>query len=88
MMDGDIRVNTYDDGSSDALTGEQQIRNFNINFGPQHPAAQKADRHPSAAPCVLDPCALLRNRSRVEPPDERHHTGDGRWCYDPVAVGL
>ncbi|MDU8929031.1 NADH-quinone oxidoreductase subunit D [Alisedimentitalea sp. MJ-SS2] len=30
------------DGSkdfSDALTGEQQIRNFNINFGPQHPAA-------------------------------------------------
>ena len=30
------------DGSSnfeDALTGEQKIRNFNINFGPQHPAA-------------------------------------------------
>ena len=23
----------------DALTGEQRIRNFNINFGPQHPAA-------------------------------------------------
>ena len=23
----------------DMLTGEQQIRNFNINFGPQHPAA-------------------------------------------------
>ena len=23
----------------DALTGEQKIRNFNINFGPQHPAA-------------------------------------------------
>ena len=39
MMDGDIRVNTYDDGSTDAATGEQQIRNFNINFGPQHPAA-------------------------------------------------
>ena len=39
MMDGDIRTNTYDDGSTDALTGEQQIRNFNINFGPQHPAA-------------------------------------------------
>ena len=38
-MDGDIRVNTYDDGSRDAATGEQQIRNFNINFGPQHPAA-------------------------------------------------
>ncbi|WP_112323230.1 NADH-quinone oxidoreductase subunit D [Oceanibium sediminis] len=30
------------DGSStkgDVLTGEQRIRNFNINFGPQHPAA-------------------------------------------------
>ncbi|HGG05466.1 MAG TPA: NADH-quinone oxidoreductase subunit D [Aliiroseovarius sp.] len=30
------------DGSktfSDTLTGEQKIRNFNINFGPQHPAA-------------------------------------------------
>jgi len=26
-------------GFQDALTGEQQIRNFNINFGPQHPAA-------------------------------------------------
>ena len=38
-MDGDIRVNSYDDGSQDALTGEQRIRNFNINFGPQHPAA-------------------------------------------------
>ncbi|MFD0978533.1 NADH-quinone oxidoreductase subunit D [Tropicimonas aquimaris] len=38
-MDGDTRVNRYDDGSTDALTGEQKIRNFNINFGPQHPAA-------------------------------------------------
>lgn len=38
-MDGDIRVNSYDDGSQDQLTGEQRIRNFNINFGPQHPAA-------------------------------------------------
>ena len=38
-MDGDIHVNSYDDGSHDALTGEQRIRNFNINFGPQHPAA-------------------------------------------------
>jgi hypothetical protein len=28
----------YDDGSTDAET-EQKIRNFNINFGPQHPAA-------------------------------------------------
>ena len=31
MMDGSK-------GFSDALTGEQKIRNFNINFGPQHPA--------------------------------------------------
>ena len=38
-MDGDIRVNSYDDGSKDFETGEQRIRNFNINFGPQHPAA-------------------------------------------------
>ncbi len=38
-MDGDIRQNSYDDGSRDTLTGEQRIRNFNINFGPQHPAA-------------------------------------------------
>ncbi|MBB1492395.1 MULTISPECIES: NADH-quinone oxidoreductase subunit D [unclassified Paracoccus (in: a-proteobacteria)] len=38
-MDGDIRSNTYDDGSFDVLTGEQRIRNFSINFGPQHPAA-------------------------------------------------
>jgi NADH-quinone oxidoreductase subunit D len=39
MMDGEIIRNTYDDGSVDTLTGEQRIRNFNINFGPQHPAA-------------------------------------------------
>jgi NADH-quinone oxidoreductase subunit D len=26
-------------GFGDALSGEQKIRNFNINFGPQHPAA-------------------------------------------------
>ncbi len=38
-MDGDIRNNSYDDGTQDKLTGEQRIRNFNINFGPQHPAA-------------------------------------------------
>ncbi len=38
-MDGDIRNNTYDDGTRDYETGEQKIRNFNINFGPQHPAA-------------------------------------------------
>jgi NADH-quinone oxidoreductase subunit D len=35
MMDG----SKFDDGSVDALNGEQKIRNFNINFGPQHPAA-------------------------------------------------
>jgi NADH-quinone oxidoreductase subunit D len=39
MMDGDIRQDRYDDGSTDAETSEQKIRNFNINFGPQHPAA-------------------------------------------------
>jgi len=39
MMDGDIRRNSYDDGTQDVLSGEQKIRNFNINFGPQHPAA-------------------------------------------------
>ena len=39
MMDGDIRTNVYDDGTTDFQTGEQKIRNFNINFGPQHPAA-------------------------------------------------
>jgi len=27
------------DGALDQLSGEQRIRNFNINFGPQHPAA-------------------------------------------------
>ena len=36
MMDGDL---TNPRGYQDALTGEQKIRNFNINFGPQHPAA-------------------------------------------------
>ena len=35
MMDG----SKFDDNSLDALSGEQKIRNFNINFGPQHPAA-------------------------------------------------
>ncbi len=39
MIDVDIRRNSYDDGTMDAETGEQRIRNFNINFGPQHPAA-------------------------------------------------
>ncbi len=38
-MDGDIRNDRYDDGSREVKTGEQRIRNFNINFGPQHPAA-------------------------------------------------
>ena len=35
MMDG----SKFDDGSIDTVSGEQSIRNFNINFGPQHPAA-------------------------------------------------
>ena len=39
MMDGDIRNNSYDDGTRQRPAGEQSIRNFNINFGPQHPAA-------------------------------------------------
>ncbi|UWQ22828.1 NADH-quinone oxidoreductase subunit D [Jannaschia sp. W003] len=39
MMDGDLRQDRYDDGSIDVHTDEQSIRNFNINFGPQHPAA-------------------------------------------------
>jgi len=38
-MNADIRTNTYDDGTTDVRTGEQKIRNFNINFGPQHPLA-------------------------------------------------
>ena len=32
-------IDMMDGSHSDALTGEQKIRNFNINFGPQHPAA-------------------------------------------------
>ncbi|PWK61063.1 NADH-quinone oxidoreductase subunit D [Roseicyclus mahoneyensis] len=36
MMDGSIETRR---GFQDVETGEQQIRNFNINFGPQHPAA-------------------------------------------------
>ncbi len=35
-MDGS---NTLTKGFADTETGEQKIRNFNINFGPQHPAA-------------------------------------------------
>lgn len=34
-MDGKLETNSF----GDALTGEQRIRNFNLNFGPQHPAA-------------------------------------------------
>jgi hypothetical protein len=37
MMDGDIRVNRYDDGSTDALTGEQKIRNFKHQLRPATP---------------------------------------------------
>jgi NADH-quinone oxidoreductase subunit D len=44
MMDGkfDSKVldtKPFEAGFGDALTGEQKIRNFNLNFGPQHPAA-------------------------------------------------
>ena len=46
MMDGDIRTNTYDDGSSDALTGEQTIRNFNIAKGWHRPNTNRK--------CVID----------------------------------
>jgi NADH-quinone oxidoreductase subunit D len=35
-MDGST---TLTKGFEDAQTGEQKIRNFNLNFGPQHPAA-------------------------------------------------
>ncbi|MWD27588.1 NADH-quinone oxidoreductase subunit D [Aquicoccus sp. SCR17] len=35
MMDGSPNPRGYED----AQTGEQKIRNFNLNFGPQHPAA-------------------------------------------------
>ena len=49
-LKGDLRANlrgtdmerggeVRDVGFEDVLTGEQKIRNFNINFGPQHPAA-------------------------------------------------
>jgi NADH-quinone oxidoreductase subunit D len=34
-MDGDLNPR----GFEDVQTGEQKIRNFNLNFGPQHPAA-------------------------------------------------
>jgi NADH-quinone oxidoreductase subunit D len=33
------REDAVKDGSNGALAGEHRIRNFNINFGPQHPAA-------------------------------------------------
>ncbi len=36
-MDGSTQALTK--GFADQQTGEQKIRNFNINFGPQHPAA-------------------------------------------------
>lgn len=43
MMDGSkyipVEGSRFDDGSVDARQDEQKIRNFNINFGPQHPAA-------------------------------------------------
>ena len=36
-MDGSQQTTAK--GFTDTLTGEQKIRNFNLNFGPQHPAA-------------------------------------------------
>ena len=33
------QINGRSKGFKDTLTSEQKIRNFNINFGPQHPAA-------------------------------------------------
>ena len=42
-----MEVSNFDD----ALTGEQKIRNFNINFGPQHPAAHVYTQ-PTSAPVV------------------------------------
>ena len=49
------------DGSKfdDALTGEQKIRNFNINFGPQHPAAHGVLR------LVLEEHAPTMVRNRI-----------------------
>jgi len=38
-MDGDTFGDKFSDDFGDVRTGEQKIRNFNINFGPQHPAA-------------------------------------------------
>ncbi|MHA3914711.1 NADH-quinone oxidoreductase subunit D [Halovulum sp. GXIMD14793] len=39
MMAGDIQRGKYDDCSFGREASERRIRNFNINFGPQHPAA-------------------------------------------------
>ena len=70
-MDGDIRRNTYDDGSKDFETGEQRIRNFNINFGPQHPAAH-------GVPCVnID---LRDGFTRLHGHINQHLCGFG-WCH-------
>ncbi|MEZ5721750.1 MAG: NADH-quinone oxidoreductase subunit D [Paracoccaceae bacterium] len=69
MMDGngnDAR------GFHDAETGEQKIRNFNINFGPQHPAAHGVLR-----------LVLSRRRDRrarrpaYRPSPPRHRKADG-----------
>ena len=37
---------------------------------------------------AADPRAVFRNWPRVEPPAERHHTGDGCGRADPAALGL
>ena len=51
MMDGTK-------GFDDALTGEQKIRNFNINFGPQHPVAPAERHHPGDGRRRVDAAAL------------------------------
>ena len=62
MMDGSK-------GFSDALTGEQKIRNFNINFGPQHPAAHGVLR------LVLELDGEIVERCAVAP---WHRKADGK----------
>ena len=42
-----------DGGFNDVQTGEQRIRNFNINFGPQHPAAHGVLRLVLELDCLL-----------------------------------
>jgi NADH-quinone oxidoreductase subunit D len=100
MMDGSK-------GFDDAQTGEQQIRNFNINFGPQHPAAhgvlrlvleldgeivERCDPHVGllhrGTEKLMESRTYLQNLPYFDPPFERDHTGDGRRCINPAALGI